>query len=97
LVEPGVHRRDVRVAQNIAFGAVVPTAEGVKTVKVYREIFNNPLPKYPGTNTANTAEMQRALIEDTTIEQKQRIALMQNREVFKKPPIKPLSGGRPWF
>ena len=97
VVEPGVHRRDVRIAQTIAFGAIVATAEGVKTVKVYREIFSNPLPVYPGTNTANTAEMQRALIQDTTPDQKDRIALMQNREVLKKPPIKPLSGGRPWF
>jgi len=76
--EPGPSKA-VADAQLSVFNARIATAEGVKQAKIYREIFPNPLPVSPGTNIVNNYEVSRALIEDTTPFQKERINQMLGR------------------
>lgn len=76
----------VAEAQLVAFKARITTAEGIKQANMYREFFSDSLLVYPGTNIVNNQEVSRALIEDTTPLQKERINLMQPRN----------PGGFPW-
>lgn len=66
----------VASAQVSVYNARITTAEGIRQAKVYREIFPHPLPTHPGTNIVNNYEVSRALVEDTTPLQKQRVDLM---------------------
>lgn len=76
--EPGPSD-SVASAQISVFKARITTAEGIRQAKVYREIFPHPLPTHPGTDVVNNYEVSRALVEDTTPLQKQRVNLMLGR------------------
>ena len=99
--EPGPSNA-VAEAQLAAYKARITTAQGIKQAKIYREIFPGAFPLHPGTNIVNNAEVGRALVEDTTPLQKQRIDLMVGRNSAglpypKENPIKSLASktGKP--
>jgi hypothetical protein len=64
---------------------------------MWREIFaNKPLPIVPGSTAVNIDEVNRALLDDTSVFQKRKMAMLQGRGPTTPPEPTPTLAKR-WF
>ena len=75
----------------------IGTAPGVASANMWREIFaNKPLPIVPGSTAVNIDEVNRALLDDTSVFQKRKMAMLQGRGPTTPPEPTPTLAKR-WF